>query len=497
MIRLCSLILFLLLVSPLHAATLKIGVARGDITPPKSVPLWGQFNLRLSQGVESPLMVNVVALESADREKRLDSAIFVCLDLCIVTADLLHAVQEKVADKVSSIDVTKLVVNATHTHSAPTLSLDHPKLPVSDQIMDYPEAIDFTAERIAIAIAEAWQSRKPGKIAFGLDFGIVTWNRRAAYADGRSVMLGNTNQPDFRGMESMEDHDIGSLFFMDEHEHVLAVAVNVASPSQIVGANIAVSPSFWQISADFWHPVRQTLMKRFGKDLVVLGWCGAAGDNCPYPMYQRATIERMNTLRELDEMQSIARTIDRAVSETWDAVRTTATGEVTLAHRVETLQLPMRTVSEQEYQSAKAECERISAAVKANPDKAPAEIDWMAGGWHGKVVRHYEALQNNPDSRYVAGIRVIQLGEMVIFTNPFEMFTDYGVQMKARSPAVQTFVIQLVGDAPTSSYLATERAVQGGGYSAVIQSAPVSPEGGQILVEETLKIADGLFVKEL
>jgi len=198
----------------------------------------------------------------------------------------------------------------------------------------------------------------------------------------------------------------------------------------------------------------------------------------------------MNSLRGLDEMPEIARKIDRAVSETWEAVRKTATANVPLAHRVETLQLPMRKVTEQEYNQAKAECERIAAAILANADKAPAEVDWMAGGWHGGVVKRYEAQQNDPDVRFATPIHVIRLGETAIFTNQFEMFTDYGVQMKAQSPAVQTFVIQLVG---SGSYLPTERAKQGGGYSAVIQSSSVGPEGGQILVRETLRIAKGLF----
>ena len=488
----------------IDAATLFVGVARNDMTPSKSVPLHGQFHLRLSQGVETPLTVHVVALESVDGEKRLDSVIFVSADLAVISDDLFLAVRNKVAEKDVSIDVNKLVVSATHTHNAPTLKLDSPKLTASnvtleaqDEIMDYPEAIDFVAERIADAVAGAWKNRKPGKIAFGLDFGVVGWNRRTVYADGHAVMLGNTNRPDFRGMEAVEDHDIGSVFFLDENDRLSAVAVNVASPAQIAGGYHTVTEQFRYINADFWHPVREKLTERFGNDLVVLGWCGAAGDICPYPMYQRTTMERMRTLRGLDEMQDIARKIDRAVADTWDAVRTTARADVPLVHRMETLQLPMRQVTEQEYAEAKAECEKIDAALKANPDKAPAEIDWMAGGWHGGVVKRYEARQKDPEVRFPATIHVLRLGDAAIFTNPFELFTDYGIQMKARSPAVQTFVVQLTGSVlEVGGYLPTEKAVRGGSYSAIIQSTPVGPEGGQMLVEETLWQAYPLFPKE-
>jgi hypothetical protein len=195
-------------------------------------------------------------------------------------------------------------------------------------------------------------------------------------------------------------------------------------------------------------------------------------------------------------MREIARKIDRAVADTWEVVRATATADVPLIHRVGTLQLPMRAVTEQDYANAKAECEKIDAALKANPDKAPAEVDWMARGWHGGVVKRYEARQKDPDVRYPSPIHVIRLGETAIFTNPFELVTDFGIQMKARSPAVQTFVVQLTGSAlEVGGYLPTEKAIRGGSYSAIIQSTPVGPEGGQILVEETLKRANEMFTK--
>ena len=489
MTRLLFTILFTCCAVSLDAATLNIGTARNDITPPKSVPLQGQFNLRMSQGVDTPLTVQVVALESADGEKQIDTAIFVCADLVVIQNDLFDAVQKKVAEKDGTIDRTKLVINATHTHTAPTLRLNAPKLPVSEQIMDYPEAVDFTAERIADAVVNAWKNRKPGKIAFGLDFAVVGWSRRTVYADGRTVMYGKTNQPNFRGMEAMEDYDIGTIFFLDENDNVFAVAVNVACPSQVVEGRST-------INADYWHPVRETLQKRFGENLVVVGWCGASGDIAPRPMFRKEAVSRMNALRELDEMTEIARKIDRAVADTWEAVRKTASADVPLVHRVEMVPLPMRKVTEQEYNAAKAECEKIAAAVQANPNKAPAEVDWMAGGWHGGVVKRYEAQLKDPTAQYQSPVHVVRLGETVILTNPFELFTDYGVQMKARSPAVQTFVVQLTGGAPDAGgYLSTERAVSGGSYSAVVQSTRVGPDGGQVLVDETLKIANELFVK--
>jgi hypothetical protein len=87
-------------------------------------------------------------------------------------------------------------------------------------------------------------------------------------------------------------------------------------------------------------------------------------------------------------------------------------------------------------------------------------------------------------------LHVLRIGDAVVCTNQFELFTDFGIQMKGRSKAIQTFVIQLVGG---GTYLPTERAVRGGSYSAIVQSNRVGPEGGQVLVDKTVEAIDAVF----
>ena len=77
------------------------------------------------------------------------------------------------------------------------------------------------------------------------------------------------------------------------------------------------------------------------------------------------------------------------------------------------------------------------------------------------------------------------MGDVAIATNPFELFVDYGVQIKGRSKALQTLLLQFTNG--PGSYLATAKAVGGGGYGAVVESNQVGPEGGQILVERTVQ----------
>ena len=86
---------------------------------------------------------------------------------------------------------------------------------------------------------------------------------------------------------------------------------------------------------------------------------------------------------------------------------------------------------------------------------------------------------------------VIRFGYVAIATNPFELFLDYGNQMRARSLAAQTFIVQLA--CGSEGYLPTARAERGGHYSAYVSSGITGHAGGDLLVRHTLAAINALF----
>jgi len=115
--------------------------------------------------------------------------------------------------------------------------------------------------------------------------------------------------------------------------------------------------------------------------------------------------------------------------------------------------------------------------------------------WHQRVVDRYREQQQTPNATYPVELHVLRIGDVAIATNPFELFVDYGVQIQARCRALQTFVVQLSNTVSGvgGGYLPTARAVAGGGYSAVVQSSRVGPDGGQVLVDRTVAAINQLF----
>jgi hypothetical protein len=110
------------------------------------------------------------------------------------------------------------------------------------------------------------------------------------------------------------------------------------------------------------------------------------------------------------------------------------------------------------------------------------------------IFWHFAGEFNLPlrDGRnYSTRVHVIRLGDVAIASNPFELFLDFGIRIKARSKAVLTFMVQLTDG--HGSYVPTAKAEAGGGYSAILQSNRVGSEGGQILVNETVKRINSMW----
>ncbi|QDV69575.1 hypothetical protein Poly24_32910 [Rosistilla carotiformis] len=452
--------------SPSLAAELHIGGATVSITPKQPVALTGQMRTRISANVESEVTATALALESRDGDNVVDQAIMVSCDLIAIREGVLDAVRKRVQDRIPGFDPKKLVMNATHTHTAPVIREGIYEVP-DKGIMRPAEYLEFLADRVADAAVAAWESRQPGQVGWGLGHAVVAQNRRTVYSNGTAAMYGSTAKDNFLEIEGYEDHGVEVLFFWDAKDQLIATCVNVACPAQEVEGRSAVN-------ADFWHPVRQTLREKYGEDLHVLAWTGAAGDQSPHLMYSKPSEERMRKLRGLTRLEELARRLVVAWEEALQGASQERHTDVPFVHTVKTIELPERMVTREESFAIKAK-----VAELATDPKQKRRMQW-----HQAAVDRFDRQQAGELQPYEMELHAIRLGDIAIATNDFELFTDFGIQMKARSPALQTFVIQLAGP---GTYVPSARAARGGGYSAIVESNLVGPEGGQVLADQTVQ----------
>lgn len=445
----------------------------------------GQFHLRVAEKADTPLYAGILAIESKQGDAPLDTAVFVSCDLVYISDQLRDELRAEVKKRIPGFNSSKIILSATHTHTAPVLEDDPDEssflYPIPEGVSKVKDYRDLFTQRVADAIVKAWNSREQGSMTWGLNRAAVGYNRRAVYEDGTAVMYGKTDVREFQNLEGYEDHDINSLFFWNSRDELIAMSIDVACPAQ-------ENEHLYTVNADYWHPVRKALQEKFGSQLNVLGWIGAAGDQSPHSMYRKAGEARMQELANKTRLDDIADRIVKATVETYEIVKKDKHSKVAFSHKMEKLNLPMRIITAEEYEESKKVQEDCAAQIAADPAKAAQLHAKMT--WYGDVLKRYDLQQKNTGSTYETEIHVLRIGDAAICTNQFELFTDYGIRIQARSKAVQTFVVQLAGP---GTYLPSAKAMSGGGYSAVCQSNVVGAEGGQILVDRTVEIINSFW----
>ena len=416
-----------------------VGWASADLTPSKPVSLAGQLHKRISTSVRDPLTATALAIETRGPNGETEQAILVSCDIVGIDKVTSGRIRDAVKERVPELDVRKIVVSATHTHTAPVLDGSVFKglydVTESDGAMQPEDYRAFFVQQTANAVADAWQNRAPASMNWALGSAAVGINRRARFADGTAAMYGDTRRPDFMSFEGSADPAVQMLYFWRADQTLTGVLINLPCPAQ-------ETEGLSEVSADFWHDVRQELRRRHDPNLFVLPQISAAGDVSPHPMFRKSAETIMLERRGMSRREEIARRIVNAVDDTLPTAGKDAKSAIVLKHDIVEQDLP-----------------------EIQPPREPFYLT---------------------DSVHPIFYHVLRIGDIGMATNPFELFQDYGMRIQARSKPVLTFLAQLTDS--NGGYLPTAEAIPGGGYSA--DKFIVSPEGAQLLVNTTIARID-------
>ncbi|NLB27299.1 MAG: hypothetical protein GX820_11485 [Bacteroidales bacterium] len=495
------------------AENFKVGWSMVDITPDRPVLVSGQFHARVSEGVNDHVYATTMALESGSGSTS-EKVIMISCDLVSISDDMRGGSKDNLRDRVRDLVTGSLpelkaediIIHATHSHTAPYVSSapDSKSIyGVELDVMSPAECLDFISKKIAKGAEDAWNNRKPGGISYGIGHAVVARNRLQSQLTGETIKTGSTNRPGFSHIEGFEDHTLNLLYAWDSKKNLTGVIINIAADCQVTGGEFF-------ISSDFWHETREELKKRLGDDIFVYAQCGSAGDQGTVIMVGAKAEQRMqqmmypvpDTIEErlrlrMGYRKKIANQIADAVTEVYRFMPDYINWDPVLAHKMEKAELSRRLISQKDVDESLKEAEeyrkqyeKMLKELNENPSLKEKER------WYRDITRTYtfirrgESVKERYDLEKVqpklpTELHVVRLGDIVIATNPFELYLDYGMRIKARSTAIQTFLVQLAGG---GTYLPTERSVKGSAYGAVPASTLVGPEGGQELVEKTLEL---------
>ena len=494
---------------------LLIGWAEESIVPDKKVSLQGQFFERISEYVESEISVTAMAVQTEE-----DEMILMSLDVEGLDYSMLQLAREKFAKLTTEVDVEKLIVAVTHTHTS--LRLASPqvgagrfgsaaailqefmpegkaykaKTNADETVMTPIEGTEFVTDKIALAAYKAWQNRSEAMFTNEFGRAAVGMCRRATYDDESALMWGDTNTANFVALEGGNDSGIELLYTFDKDKNLTGVVANIACPAQILEQR-----SF--ISADFWGRTKANLREKFGEHVFLLGLAGAAGDQCPRDLVRWVNpetpiddpnVKRPNPIKrkadpsmyDISGCNRVGKRIANEIGSVYEEIAELQ-DEAVFKHKVLHMNLPLRKVTKKDYEHAVRE---IKYYIENHADKETFDYEDNAYMFvHAGTIRRFREQQFT--EVYPIECHIIRFGNIAIATNPFELFLDFGNRMKARSYAEQTFVVQLC--CGSAGYLPTEKAEKGGHYSAYVSSGSVGHEGGDLLVRNTINEINSMW----
>lgn len=311
---------FILIPSGTHAAELRLGSARVEITPPVGFPLEGYESRKDgSTGVHDPLFARVLVVKSAETS------------VAFVSCDVVGFVSERaVKGAREEYGIQHVLISSTHTHGGPRTMIWNSYEPTElDRSWPSRENSWYAAteEKILRAIGKAAHELEPVSLVPATGSVHLGYNRRQVDDEGNVKMLWRNSE---RKPTHPLDPRIGLLIFKDASDAVRAVVVNYACHAVVLG------PDNLQISADYPGVMCEYVEKQLGGNVICLFVQGAAGDINPYDATLPVGEGGFEAVRET------GLTLGRNVMETVEQARNQKAGEGKIQAKHEVLEFPHR-----------------------------------------------------------------------------------------------------------------------------------------------------------
>jgi neutral ceramidase len=356
-----------------------------------------------------------------------------------------------------------ILISCTHTHGGPSLVRTNYLMDLDTLYMQ-----KLTKELVALAV-EAVKSAVPGKIGWIKDELKIGHNRRLTWADGSHTMGGDTKRKDFTGLEGPDDPQHLGMFATTLDGSLLAILYhNTTHPTIFYGAGI--------YSADFPGEVRKSLRGRFGQRLPVLFLNGAQGD---------IQIENsLNPLHETNE-QKIKRLSTLIVEKTFELYeKVTYDENPILKHEYDDLKVNVRLPDPK----AVADGKKVLARIDAGENIRGMEMIMAFGAVHLQERFGAHPFDTLP-------VHAIRIGELAVVTQPCELYCQFGLDIKRRSPSRNTIIVGLTDG--YHGYCPTVYGLLGGGYSgAPISWVRLEPYAGYKIVETASRLLNKLWANQ-
>jgi hypothetical protein len=402
---------------------IETGAATCDITNELGTTIQGATVGGVAKSVRDPLEANALYLSQDGT-----SVLLVSCDIGGLEPQWTIAAREAIA-LACNMPVRSVIIGCTHSGGPSVIPTNYLKAIDEAYLSRLVEWLPDLARRAINASA-------PAQVRYGQTTARIGYNRRCCWADGTHSMFGDTSRDDFVGLEGPDDPTHTVIGVETDGAPIAILHANTAHPCTFYGADF--------YSADYPGAARSYLRAALG-DIPVLFFNGAQGDICT----QDITVARP---KEAVERQ-LARLAHILAGETLRLLHECQPSPAPeLRHTFVDIEIPVRLPLEEELTWAARILSRVDAgeAVKGM-DMALA---------HGTMLLQ-ERFGANP--RDTLPVHAIRLGDLAMVSEPCELFCQYGLDLRRRSPAPMTALLGLADG--YHGYCPTPAAIRGGGYS--------------------------------
>lgn len=416
----------------------RVGSATSEMTADDSMVIGGGIGPGFAKGQEGKLQATAIVIQGE-------------ATLCLVAVDILMMGRDymdqaaRAIEKECGIPFDHILINASHTHHAPSTVTVH-GYSRDEEFCKRTVAAIIDAAKKANAIAD---KAAPSQARFRLgQEASVGQNSRLLLKDGKIFWIGPRDEA-VRPTGPF-DVDLPVLAFQNADKSYAGLIYNHST--HCIGTRTGKrSPSFYGLAA-------QELSEELGAPVAFLS--GAAGST-------------HNLVLTCDEM------VIRMKAAIQDALSKTEPMQSTrLAAIKREVPFQMRTFDEEKQDKAV-----VDYCQKYAPGHADAII---------KVFRDSRAvLKGEQGKTRKMWLQAMQVGDVYFVGVPAEFFTTHGVEIKRRSPYRNTFVCGLSND--YVGYLPDRKGFELGGYQTWTGLHSFSEIGtGEMVVEESLKLLTDL-----
>lgn len=426
---------------------MRIGTASKDITPSAPLELLGQMHVRLGERTRDPLTVNAVVFHDGRRR-----AAIISVDVCILPDALARRLRLAAAS--AAIAADDVVIAATHTHVAPC---------TTDAIAGRadPGFLARLEEAVAASMARAVADLEEVELVAGTGWlEHMGWNRRGLREDGACHMYRGSWCKGFVGIEGPRDGGVGVICARRLDGMVKTVVTSFSThPNCLEGEHF--------YSADIPGEVRRVLRAALGDDLGVVYLTGAAGNTAPSIME-----DNPGDVQPWRGETGLARS-----------------GQYLGGEILKVIAAQVRPIGDPVLRLEQADVD-----IPVREWDAAVDIAEFAGGMRDFFERSRDdwARRMREESPTRVRLSVLRVGDAAICCNPAELYCEFGLAIKERSPARATLVAELADG--WCGYVPTPQAVRHGGYSA--QASGVTwlvPEAGWTIVRRTRELLARAF----